>query len=61
MTQHTVTQKFTPPKTREMTELEAAVNERAENAQAEGFVLIYHMNADTKEFTGFSRIYKPEE
>lgn len=45
---------------RQATELEEAVNERAEEPQAQGFVLIYFMDAETKEFTGFSRIHKPE-
>lgn len=61
MTLQTATQKFAPPKTRQATELEEAVTERAEEAQAQGFVLIFHMSAETKEFTGFSRIHKPEK
>lgn len=60
MTQQTAAQKFAPPKTRQATELEEAVTERGEAAQADGFVLVYFMDAETKEFTGFSRIHKPD-
>lgn len=49
-----------PPQQRQLTPCEAVVVDAGQNLQAQGYVLVYHMDETTKEFTGFSQISKPE-
>lgn len=58
MPQSTVSTAFPSPRRRLLTPFEHLLNDAAVEAEEQGVVLVYHMDAETKEFTGFSKLNK---